>query len=81
MRAGEGAAWDELLRATGRGHLLQSAGWAEVKRPTGWIARRFVLEDGDRRAGVAQVLLKALPLGLTLAYAARGPLVLPMSAM
>ena len=75
MPAGDGAAWDELVRATGRGHLLQSAGWAEVKRPTGWIARRFVLEDGDRRAGVAQVLLKALPLGLTLAYAARGPLV------
>ena len=38
--AGDGAAWDELVRATGRGHLLQSAGWAAVKRPTGWIARR-----------------------------------------
>jgi len=73
--AGDGAAWDELVRATGRGHLLQSAAWATVKRHTGWLARRFVLEDGDRRAGVAQVLLKALPLGLTLGYAARGPLV------
>lgn len=39
------------------------------------MPRRFVLEDGSRRAGVAQVLLKPLPLGLTLAYAPRGPLV------
>jgi len=42
------------------------------------VARRFVLEDGTRRAGVAQVLLKPLPLGLTLAYAPRGPLVDPV---
>jgi lipid II:glycine glycyltransferase (peptidoglycan interpeptide bridge formation enzyme) len=48
-----------------------------VKRATGWIAHRFVLEDGGRQAGLAQVLLKPLPLGLTLAYAPRGPLVDP----
>ena len=58
-------------------HLLQSAGWAAVKAATGWVPRRFVIEDGTRRAGVAQVLLKPLPLGLTLAYAPRGPLVEP----
>jgi len=48
-----------------------------VKAATGWVPRRFVIEDGPRRAGVAQVLLKPLPLGLTLAYAPRGPLVEP----
>ena len=63
------------MGATGRAHLLQSAGWAEVKAATGWIPRRFVLDEGSRHAGVAQVLLKPLPLGLTLAYAPRGPLV------
>ena len=63
------------MRATGRAHLLQSAGWSEVKAATGWVPRRFVLEDGARQAGVVQVLLKPLPLGLTLAYAPRGPLV------
>ena len=46
-----------------------------MKRATGWAARRFTLDDGARRAGVAQVLLKAGPLGITLAYAPRGPLV------
>jgi lipid II:glycine glycyltransferase (peptidoglycan interpeptide bridge formation enzyme) len=65
------------VRATGRPHLLQSSAWAAVKRATGWHARRFTLDDGARRAGVAQVLLKSGPLGVTLAYAPRGPLVDP----
>jgi len=58
--------------ATGRPHVLQSAGWGELKAVTGWNVRRFVLEGG-----VAQVLLKPLPLGLSVAYAPRGPLVAP----
>ena len=71
----DGTAWDELVRATGRGHLLQSAGWASVKGGDGWGVRRFKLEDGPRVAGVAQVLLRTGPLGIALAYAPRGPLV------
>jgi len=71
--------WDELVVATGRPHLTQTAAWAEVKAATGWTARRFVLEDGrgSVRHGVAQVLLRRLPLGITVAYAPRGPLVEP----
>lgn len=65
--------WDELVAATGTPHLLQSAGWARVKSASGWRARRFVLEG----AGVAQVLVRSLPLGLSAAYAPRGPLVAP----
>ena len=70
--------WDELVVATGRPHLLQSAAWAQVKATTTWGVRRFVLSD-DRGAfhGVAQVLTKSLPLGVTVAYAPRGPLVEP----
>ena len=69
--ADEAAHWDELVVATGRPHLLQSDGWAKVKAATGWRTSRFVF-DG---AGVAQVLLRPLPLGLVMAYAPRGPLV------
>jgi peptidoglycan pentaglycine glycine transferase (the first glycine) len=58
--------------ATGQPHVLQSAGWGELKAATGWNVRRFVLDGG-----VAQVLLKPLPLGLSVAYAPRGPLVAP----
>lgn len=66
----EASRWDELVGSTGRQHLLQSAGWARLKEATGWRVRRFVFEDG-----VAQVLLRPLPLGLVTAYAPRGPLV------
>lgn len=73
--AADGAAWDELIRTTGRPQLLQSSGWATVKGATGWVPRRFILDEGSRRAGLVQVLLKPLPLGLSIAYAPRGPLV------
>ena len=68
--AGEEAHWDDLVLATGRAHFLQTKPWAEAKALTGWRAERYVLGDG----GVGQVLLKPLALGLTLAYAPRGPL-------
>ncbi len=73
--------WDDLVVATGRPHVLQSAAWADVKASSGWIARRYVLEDGSVRHGVAQVLLKRLPLGISVAYAPRGPLVEPALAV
>lgn len=69
--AEEAARWDELVVATGRPHLLQSEGWATVKAASGWRAMRFVLGED----GVAQVLLRPLPLGIVAAYAPRGPLV------
>jgi peptidoglycan pentaglycine glycine transferase (the first glycine) len=58
--------------ATGRPHVLQSTAWGELRASTGWNVRRFILEGG-----VAQVLLKPLPLGISVAYAPRGPLVAP----
>lgn len=73
MRPGPAGAdeWDALVTASGRPHLLQSAGWAQLKSATGWRARRYLLGDG----GLAQVLLRPLALGLVAAYAPRGPLV------
>jgi lipid II:glycine glycyltransferase (peptidoglycan interpeptide bridge formation enzyme) len=65
------------LRETGRPHLLQSSAWATLKAESGWSVRRFVFDADGRRAGVAQVLLKRLPLGVTLAYAPRGPVTDP----
>ncbi len=55
--------------------MLQSRGWAEVKRAGGWLPRRVVLERDGARAGVAQVLLREIALGQRYAYAPRGPLV------
>ncbi len=64
--------WDELVVATGQPHVLQTTGWAELKAATGWDVRRFILDGG-----IAQVLIKSLPLGISVAYAPRGPLVAP----
>jgi len=58
--------------ASGEPHVLQSAAWGELRAATGWRVRRFMLDGG-----VAQVLLRSLPLGISVAYAPRGPLVAP----
>lgn len=75
--AAEAQAWDARVAATGRAQLLQLSGWATVKAATGWGVRRFILEDEHAATplGLAQVLLRQLPLGLSIAYAPRGPLV------
>jgi peptidoglycan pentaglycine glycine transferase (the first glycine) len=70
--------WDELVVATARPHIVQSTAWAEIKAATNWDARRFLLsDDGGAHVGVAQVLIRRLPLGVSIAYAPRGPLVEP----
>jgi lipid II:glycine glycyltransferase (peptidoglycan interpeptide bridge formation enzyme) len=71
----ETQAWDRLMHETGRPHLLQSTGWAEVKADAGWRAERYIFEEGDVRVGCVQVLRKRLLKGLDVAYAPRGPLV------
>ncbi|MGQ9521677.1 MAG: lipid II:glycine glycyltransferase FemX [Anaerolineae bacterium] len=69
-------AWDDLVAAHPRAHILQTAEWGELKAAFGWSPQRVaVLEDGVPRAG-ALVLYRRLPLGLgSLAYVPRGPLV------
>jgi lipid II:glycine glycyltransferase (peptidoglycan interpeptide bridge formation enzyme) len=71
------ARWDDLVAATGRAHILQSSAWGEIKAATGWAARRYLLDENGGRRGVAQVLVRTLPLGITVAYAPRAPLVEP----
>ena len=62
------------MQETGRPHLLQSAGWAELKAATGWRAERYVLEDDGGRRGCVQVLRRRIGPALDVAYAPRGPL-------
>ena len=70
-------AWDELVAASAAPHITQTAAWSELKGLTGWAARRYRIADDTGPAGLAQVLTKRLPLGITVAYAPRGPLVAP----
>ncbi len=68
--------WDDFLCAES-GHLLQSAGWGELKTLFGWRAQRLALERQGRLVAGAQILFRRLPLGLKLAYIPRGPVADP----
>jgi peptidoglycan pentaglycine glycine transferase (the first glycine) len=61
--------WDAHIQAH-HGHLLQSWAWGELKSRFGWTARRIQVDDA-----AAQILFRRLPLGLTIAYIPKGPLV------
>ena len=56
------------------GHPLQVWGWGELKSRYAWTVDRFLVHDGDRLAGAAQVLYRRLPPPFrSLAYVPRGP--------
>ncbi len=65
----ESASWDELLQSYPEAHLLQTSSWAEFKQAFGWSAVRVRAEHC-----AAQILLRRLPLGLSIAYLPKGPL-------
>jgi lipid II:glycine glycyltransferase (peptidoglycan interpeptide bridge formation enzyme) len=67
------AEWDAFVAAHPRGHALQSSAWGALKGTAGWRARRLaVVGPGGLLAGT-QLLLRSR-LGVTMAYAPRGPL-------
>ena len=61
--------WDDFILAHG-GHLLQSWAWGELKQNFGWSAVRIRTAEA-----AAQILFRRLPLGLTIAYIPKGPVV------
>jgi len=65
----ESASWDELLQSYPDAHLLQTSSWAAFKQAFGWSAMRVRAEHC-----AAQILLRRLPLGLSIAYLPKGPL-------
>ena len=61
--------WDAHLTDY-QGHLLQSWSWGEFKRHFGWTPHRLQAAEA-----AAQILFRKLPLGLTVAYIPKGPLI------
>ena len=59
----DSAGWAGFLEKWPEAHILQTAAWGELKSDFGWNALRVA----NREAG-AQVLLRRLPLGFTIAY-------------
>lgn len=60
--------WNRFLANHPDPHLLQTAEWGELKSNFGWWSTTVVVGDTG-----AQVLLRKLPLGFTLAYIPKGP--------
>jgi peptidoglycan pentaglycine glycine transferase (the first glycine) len=66
-------AWDGFALEQAGGNLLQTWGWAELKREYGWAVDRLVAERDGELAGVLHVLTRRGTGGIAFAYAPRGP--------
>ncbi|MEA3337078.1 MAG: peptidoglycan bridge formation glycyltransferase FemA/FemB family protein [Chloroflexota bacterium] len=67
--------WDDFVAKHPDGHLLQTSRWAALKERFGWQSERVALaRKGELIAG-AQVLLRKMPWGQSLAYVPKGPIV------
>jgi peptidoglycan pentaglycine glycine transferase (the first glycine) len=67
--------WEDFLASFPEAHILQTRAWSELKAAFGWKAAYVTALETDaspRRLGV-QILFRSLPLGLTIAYIAKGP--------
>ncbi len=69
------AEWDAFVAETPAGNLLQTSRWGDLKAHFGWEAERIAISADDCIIAGAQVLYRSFPLGLTMAYVPRGPLV------
>ncbi len=68
--------WEEFLSHYPEAHLLQTGAWGTLKSSFGWSARRLAVGIGQDRLPIgAQILFRNLPLGLSLAYIPKGPIV------
>lgn len=68
MKLVDASEWDDFLARHPGHHLLQTGPWGELKGKFGWRPLRLV---GDSCG--AQLLLRRLPFGLSLAYLPKGP--------
>lgn len=65
--------FDQIAAKCSHHNLYQTSAWAHVKQEWG---HRYVAMKADHvYCGAAMILLKPLPMGLTMAYIPRGPLV------
>jgi peptidoglycan pentaglycine glycine transferase (the first glycine) len=69
--AGAPPGWDDAAVRSPKGHVLQSAAWAEIREAQGWRAEFHKL---GAPLPVALVLWRSLPAGQSLAYVPRGPI-------
>jgi lipid II:glycine glycyltransferase (peptidoglycan interpeptide bridge formation enzyme) len=70
--------WDKFLNNYPEAHLLQSRSWGELKASYGWEVSRIISRSSSNHelaSAGAQILFRSLPLGYTLAYLPKGPVI------
>ena len=66
--------WDNFIAGYPQAHILQTSSWGDLKSNFGWQAAYITTSrTGSSPEIGAQVLFRKLPLGLTIAYIAKGP--------
>lgn len=63
---------DQFAKASNQTNLLQSSNWAQVK--DNWDNERLGFYQDDKLVASASILIKRLPLGMTMLYVPRGPI-------
>jgi len=63
---------DDFVTAHPQANLLQSSAWAQIK--DNWENERLGFYKDDHLVAAASVLIKPLPLGMTMLYIPRGPI-------
>ncbi|MBC7223088.1 MAG: peptidoglycan bridge formation glycyltransferase FemA/FemB family protein [Anaerolineae bacterium] len=71
----EEATWDAFVAGHPHGHILQTSRWAALKAQFGWRPCLVTLTRGRDLAGGALLLFRRLPMGQSVAYAPKGPVV------
>ena len=73
--AGDKSEWDELLAQRNFLSLYQSYEWGQIKSQDGWQVVRFLQwKNQETVVGMAQVLMKRLPLNVAFFWCPGGPL-------
>ncbi|MDP4158780.1 MAG: peptidoglycan bridge formation glycyltransferase FemA/FemB family protein [Bacillota bacterium] len=66
--------FNNFLAKAGKGHVLQSWEWGEIKSRTGWRPWRLVVEEEGEIVAVVSLLERKIPVvGIPIFYASRGP--------
>lgn len=65
--------WDAFVSSASDGSLLQAWAWGALKSRYGWTVTRYLWCEAAEPHGAIAVLRRALPGGLALHYAPRGP--------
>jgi len=63
---------DEFVKTSPQTNLLQSSDWAKIK--DNWGNERLGIYQNHKLVAVASILIKPLPLGFTMLYIPRGPI-------